>query len=195
MRLHHIQEQLPSGGNPWQQYTKQELQGKQVVHANIMSYNMKGFLSQCVDKYCELAKINRNTLTNCDTPFLDEAKLDQEWAKQQIDKAETTGGTPNNEQTLQPIAAKVLMKILYAARLARFDLLRAIGVLSTMISKWDSFCDQRLHRVISYINTTLDLTMISWISEDTKPEDLCQNVFGDADFAGDSKTMRSTSGV
>ena len=37
--------------------------------------------------------------------------------------------------------------------------------------------------------------MISWVSEDTKPEDLCQNVIGDADFAGDSKTMRSTSGV
>ena len=107
-------------------------------------YNMKGFLSQCVDKYCELAKVRRETLKRCDTPFLDESKLDQEWAQQEINKAKTKGGATNDQQSLQPIATKVLMKILYAARLARFDLLRAIGMLSTMITKWDSFCDQKL---------------------------------------------------
>ena len=93
---------------------------------------MKGFLSQCVDKYCELAKVDRTILKRCDTPFLDEAKLDQEWAQQQIDKATTKGGATNDQQTLQPIATKVLMKVRYAARLARFDLLRAIGMLSTV---------------------------------------------------------------
>ena len=39
------------------------------------------------------------------------------------------GGTPPpspDEGRLQPIAAKVLMNILYAARLCRFDLLRAV---------------------------------------------------------------------
>ena len=38
---------------------------------------------------------------------------------------------------LQPHAAKVLMKLLYGARLARFDLLRAIN------TKWTPECDKR----------------------------------------------------
>ena len=70
-------------------------------------------------------------------------------------------------------------KVLYAARLARFDLLRAIGMLSTMITKWDLTCDKKLHRIIAYINNSLDLAMISWVSIDTKPHELCQNVSGD----------------
>ena len=48
--------------------------------------------------------------------------------------AEAAGGTrkgaPRGEdgssQALKPYAAKVLMKVLYAARYARFDLLRAV---------------------------------------------------------------------
>ena len=87
------------------------------------------------------------------------------------------------------------MKILYAARLARFDLLRAIGVLATMLTKWDSFCDRKFHRIICYINQTLDLTMVSWMSSNAVINKLCQNIFGDADFAGDAKSMRSTTGV
>ena len=39
---------------------------------------------------------------------------------------------------LQPIAARVLMKVLYAARVCRFDLLRAVGSLATKVTKWDS---------------------------------------------------------
>ena len=35
------------------------------------------FFSQCVDRYCELANIKRETLKKADTPFLDETKLDQ----------------------------------------------------------------------------------------------------------------------
>ena len=155
---------------------------------------MKDFLSQCVDRYCELANIKRETLKKADTPFLDETKLDQEWAKLQIENAVETGGDPK-EMTLQTIAARVLMKVLYAARLARFDLLRAIGVLATMLTKWDTFCDRKLHRIICYINQTLDLTMVSWMSNNAVTNKLCQNVFGDADFAGDTKSMRSTTGV
>jgi hypothetical protein len=45
---------------------------------------------------------------------------------------------------LQPIAAKVLMKILYAARMARFDLLRAVNYLACYITKWTPECDRRL---------------------------------------------------
>ena len=36
---------------------------------------------------------------------------------------------------LQPIASRILMKILWAARLARFDLLRAVSHLATFVTK------------------------------------------------------------
>ena len=54
---------------------------------------------------------------------------------------------------LQPIACKVLMKILYGARLARFDLLRPIAALASKITKWDTVCDRMLHRLVSCIST------------------------------------------
>ena len=66
-------------------------------------------------------------------------------------QAEIAGGR------LQPIAAKVLMNILYAARMARFDLLKAVCHLACHITRWTSQCDRRIHRIICYINSTLDL--------------------------------------
>ncbi len=58
----------------------------------------------------------------------------------------TTAREDGEGVTLQPIAAKVLMKVLYAARMARFDLLRAVCKLARSISKWDEQCDKRIHR-------------------------------------------------
>jgi hypothetical protein len=46
---------------------------------------------------------------------------------------------------LQPIAANVLMKVLYAARMARCDLLRAVNGLARRIITWDVFCARLLH--------------------------------------------------
>ena len=42
---------------------------------------------------------------------------------------------------LQSCAAKILMSVLYAARMARYDLLRAVGGLASMITKWTVECD------------------------------------------------------
>ena len=49
---------------------------------------------------------------------------------------------------LSKIACKVLMKIMYIARFARPDLLRAVGALTTMITKWTPLCDKKLFRII-----------------------------------------------
>ena len=50
--------------------------------------------------------------------------------------------------TLQPIAARVLMKVLYGARMARPDLLRAVGSLACRITKWTPRCDRELYRLM-----------------------------------------------
>eukprot|EP00972_Heterocapsa_arctica_P051565 7586300-Heterocapsa_arctica.AAC.1 len=63
------------------------------------------------------------------------------------------------------------MKILCGARLARFDLLRAVGALATNIIKWDS------RRSVGDSAELLQLTLYS-----------------DADFAGCPESAKSTSG-
>ena len=67
---------------------------------------------------------------------------------------------------LQPIAARVLMKVLYGARMARFDLLRAVCHLACFVTKWSETCDRRLHRLMCYINSTLDFSMHGWVGDD-----------------------------
>ena len=63
---------------------------------------------------------------------------------------------------LQPLAAKVLMKILYAARMARFDLLRAVCDLACFVTKCSAECDRKLHRLICYIASTKHHRQIGW---------------------------------
>ncbi len=89
---------------------------------------------------------------------------------------------------LQPIAAKILMKILYGARMARYDLLRAICYLATCVTKWTQQCDRDLHRLVCYLKTTQHYKQISWVGDDiTKIHMEC---FADADFAGCVRTQR-----
>ena len=97
------------------------------------------------------------------------------------------------EGKLQPIASKVLMKILYGARMCRYDLLKPTCYLATKITKWTPLCDKMLHRLVSYIQSTLHLRMIGYVGDD-----LCDvgiGLYGDADFAGDHTDSRSTSGT
>ena len=94
---------------------------------------------------------------------------------------------------LKPIASRVLMKILYCARMCRYDLLRATCALACRVTKWTKTCDRRLHRLVCYILHSLDRKMIGWIADPV--EDLTLALYSDADFAGDPDSMKSTSGV
>ena len=100
-----------------------------------------------------------------------------------------------NEQeikgVLAPIATKVLMKILFAARMARFDLLRAVQGLASRVTKWSADCDKALHRLVCYVDTTKDLKMSCFIGD---PITQCRLwIFADADHAGEHDS-KSTSG-
>ena len=102
-------------------------------------------------------------------------------------------GQPSGDRgVLQPLAAKVLMKILYAARMARFDLLRAVCDLACFVTKWTEECDRKLHRLICYIATTKHHRQIGWIGD--RAEHLAPHLFADADFAGCKVLQRSTGG-
>ena len=94
---------------------------------------------------------------------------------------------------LQPIAARVLMKILYAARMCRLDLLRAVCVLAQWVTRWDATCDRRLHRLVSHIQSTLGKSLVGWVGGSTV--DMLPHIFTDAVLAECAETQRNTTGV
>ncbi len=71
------------------------------------------------------------------------------------DATKAKGGTG----TLASVSCKCLMKIMYLARFGRFDLLRAVGALTTQITKWTRVCvcvcvcDLKLLRLIKHCTT------------------------------------------
>ena len=112
-------------------------------------------------------------------------------------KGSTGGASTANDfpdrGRLAPVAARILMKILYGARCARLDLLRAVSHLACYFTKWTSQCDKRLHQLVCYINSTLHYRMVGWIGDGLTA--LQPHLFADADFAGCVETQRSTSGL
>ena len=56
------------------------------------------------------------------------------------------------------------MKILYAARMGRFDLLRTVNALGSRIASWTKLCDAKLHRLVCYIKSALNLKMHAWVT-------------------------------
>ena len=93
---------------------------------------------------------------------------------------------------LAPHAASILMKLLYAARIARFDLLRSINTLARNVTKCPFKMMPKLYDLMCYVNSTLGKRMIGWVGNDMK--DLSIALYADADFAGCALSLRSTSG-
>ena len=86
------------------------------------------------------------------------------------------------------------MTLLYGARLARPDLLRAITALARRITKWRPMQDQQLHRLLCYLKCTLHHRHVGWVGDESV-KDLSLHLYGDADLASDPEDSKSTSGV
>ena len=83
---------------------------------------------------------------------------------------------------LHSIAAMILMTLMYSARIARYDLQKAITFLAKRITCWDPLCDSLLHGLMCYVYKTVDYVMVGWIGDD--PSLLTPNLFVDADYGG-----------
>ena len=83
------------------------------------------------------------------------------------------------------------MKLLYAARIARFDLLRSINSLAKNVTKWTTDDDAKLYQLMCYVSSSLSKRMVGWVGDTF--DKLSVSLFTDADFAGCS-SLRSTSG-
>ncbi|MDA8584203.1 Ty1/Copia family ribonuclease HI [bacterium] len=69
-----------------------------------------------------------------------------------------------------------------------------MSFLAQRITKWSTFCDRMLHRLICYIDTTADYSLWCRCGKDL-PAALGLALFCDADFASCTQTARSTTGV
>ena len=96
----------------------------------------------------------------------------------------TAGSDSEETGELADDAASILMKILYGARMGRWDLLKAVTSLATYLTKWSKACDRALFRLMCYINCTVASTLTGYIGD--PPAELKLRLCADADFAGDN---------
>ena len=89
-------------------------------------------------------------------------------------------------------AAKVVLKALYAARIARMDLMWSVNMLAREVTRWTAACDRRLHRLISWMHHSSDYLQHCYVGDSPSACELV--LFSDASFAGDLKDSKSTSG-
>ena len=110
-----------------------------------MVYDQEDFLKSCVLRYSELSGCTK--FNKASTPFIEDPPS----------TSELLAGE------LQPHAASILMKILYAARASRPDLLRAVCYLACCITRWDAHCDKQLYRLVCYIHGSYHHRLIGWV--------------------------------
>ena len=151
-----------------------------------VTYDMEQFLHSCVDRYLEAAgdvKLNKIV-----TPELHEETKNHvsrkpakegpsvvcNWGNNLVptDGSATApdqrGGTPEMATKepvrghLAPHAASVLMKLLYGARIARFDLLRQVNRLARNVHRWTDSDDRGLHHLMCYVHHTKHWRMVGW---------------------------------
>ena len=161
----------------------------------LVVYSMERFAKDCVNVFCELAGCDKTNVGAAPTPFLDESKdplvVIQEPRHGQTAPQEAPhggggglrkGGTTEkgganvvNPGQLSHIATRCLMKIMYIARLALQDLLRAVGALTTTTTRWDEMCDRKPYRIIKYMNGSVPWRQIGFIGG--SPDELEPGLF------------------
>ena len=114
---------------------------------------MQPSLQLCIDRYQSLAGQDAKPLKIVATPFHEERI------------ARPLEGESWPKGVLAPIAARVRMKILFAARMARYDLLRAVHGMAARRTKWSTDCDKALHSLICYIPPTLDRKLRAFVGD------------------------------
>ena len=101
---------------------------------------MTGHVDQCIEKYIELTDLTIADLNPVTTPAPDDHHFtEQDWEE---------------KGTLAPICSRIVLKILYTARMGRPDLLYSVNTLAREVTRWTKACDKRLHRLICYMHTT-----------------------------------------
>ena len=143
---------------------------------------MSAALLGACDKYLKVAP-KGTVLKKAKTPFIDEALLPD-------------GQEPGDIQKgiLAAEASSILMSLLYTARYARYDLLRPVCALASMVSRWNVHCDRMFYRLMCYVQTTAnEVYQIGFVGDAL--EQCTLRLYTDADLASCRLTKKSTTGV
>ena len=143
---------------------------------------MSAALKGACDKYLAVAT-QGTILKKARTPFIEESLLPDGQ-----EPGEIPGGV------LAASASSILMSLLYTARYARYDLLRPVCALASMVSRWNVHCDRMLYRLMCYVHSSKDeVFQHGFIGDEFK--DLTLRLYTDADLASCKLTKKSTTGI
>ena len=111
--------------------------GVKQTNVKMYAYEMFGHVQQTVDRYLELAKKSKDSLTKVAPPplYIDDHQIPPE-------EFEVNG-------ELSPTAARLVLKALYVARIGRMDFMWAVNMLAREVTRWTAACHRRLHRLPS----------------------------------------------
>ena len=143
-----------------------------------MHFDMTSYAQQVVSFYCDVCGISEGSLKTVSSPALPESNMTDE-------EAEQSG-------VLQNDAAKALMRLLWLSRLSRPDLSFIVCRLASNVTRWSKWDDPQLHRVISYLKSTISHRCCGSVSFGHSP---VLHAYSDADFASCPWSAKSTSGI
>ena len=138
--------------------------------------NMSAFLKSAADTY--MAEAGLEKLPAARSPYLSE-----DFAPKGGEEAGRFAST----------AASHLMKVLFAARLCRPDLLVCITRLASKVSTWNKSHDRALYRLMCYIDSHHNLELPG-VLRTSDLKDCVLAMSPDSDLAGNLETSKSTSG-
>jgi hypothetical protein len=170
---------------------------------NVMVYNMEDFLKSSLELYRNLfpnaASMATTSSMKVQTPCTpeDHQQAPAAVVSSEADVAEYASGdflADESPKEFNVPAAKVIMKLMYCARMARPDLLRTISFLARYLAKWTEDTDKRLHKLMVYVQNSLAYRMYAWNDQSSADGPYKLRVYSDSDFAGCSQTQRSTTG-
>ena len=93
---------------------------------------------------------------------------------------------------LSASAARMVMKLLWLARLSRPDTLVAVTLLATKVTAWSSNEDRTVARLVGYVSYSAHYSSIWFIADAS--QSLSLSLYVHSDFGGCLHTARSTSG-
>ena len=141
-----------------------------------VAMSMEDFLESACSAYETLTSTK---IKEASTPYMPDGSLNTtDW--------ETRG-------VLAESASRILMKILWAARLCRPDYMKAIGDLTKRLTTWSVADDKRLSRLMGYIKQSTKFRLVGKIGNSI--EDLKLSLYTDADHCSGVDHTKSTSGM
>ena len=177
LRVDKVQQDLGNGGDSVEAREKRSKSPPQSTTRGV-DYEMVGFVDACITRCLELAGLSIDTLQHTLCPGLEDSALQEQ-------DFSTTGALSGD-------AAKIITKILFCARVCGCDLMHPVCTLAREISKCSRASDKRLHKLISYMHSTRDWSIRTVVGD---APHACKLVcFSDSDFAGDTRTSKSTTG-